>query len=275
MKSVLGILCIVLLSVPGLAQIAARTPSFDVVSIRENKNGNAVRGDGVTANGYHVRGEPPLLLLVTAFVPSDGKASSFNPEQMVGVPNWMLQTTYDIDAKVDEQDISAWERPDIQRAMLQQMLTDRFKLVAHREYQEKAVYDMVIAKGGPKFKASETTDIEVIRRTHPAASTLPGGVVLVRGSKRGETMLFGATIADLGILFGKGMGRPIEDKTGLTGKYDVTLSLDLSPAPDGSRPDPVAVVMTALQEQLGLKLESRKGKVEVLVIDHVERPSEN
>lgn len=275
MKSVVSSLCIALLTVSGFAQTATKTPSFDVVSIRLNKNDNAPRDYGVTANGYHMRGEAPLLLLMTAFVPSDGSATYFNAEQMAGMPDWMLQTTYDVEAKVAEPDIWAWKRPELQRAMLQQMLTDRFKLVAHREYQEKAVYDMVIAKSGPKFKASETTDIEVIRQTHQAATALPGGVVLVRGSKRGETMLFGATIADLAILFGKGMGRPIEDRTGLTGKYDITLSLDMSPGPEGTRPDPVAVVMTALQEQLGLKLEPAKENIEVLVIDHVERPTEN
>ncbi len=276
----LVILWIALLPGAGWAQTTAapaKTPSFDVVSIRENKNDvvNVRRESDATANGYHGRGISPFFLLITAFVPANGNAGLFNPDQIVGMPDWMRQSHYDIEAKVADEDAAAWKLPEVQRAMLQQMLADRFKLVTHREYREKPVYDLVVAKGGPKFKASETTDLNVIRQTHPAANMMPGGAVLAHGSKQGETMLFGTTMADLGVFLGAGSGRPIEDKTGLTGRYDLMLSLDLSPGPDGARPDPMSVIITALQEQLGLKLEPAKGSVETLVIDHVERPSEN
>jgi uncharacterized protein (TIGR03435 family) len=217
---------------------------------------------------------------MTAFVPSDGKAGLFNPDQIVGVPDWMQQGHYDIDAKVAETDLSDWKnpakRPAMLRAMLQAMLADRFKLAMHRELREKPVFELVVGKGGPKFKASATTDPEEIRKSYPTATALPGGMMEVHGPKPHQTTIIGATIADLGILLSSaGAGRPIVDKTGLTGRYDITLDLDMSPGPDGTRPDPVAVVITALQEQLGLKLESAKENVEVLAIDHVERPSEN
>lgn len=283
MKRTFILLTLALLSSAAWAQTAtmeAKTPAFDVVSIRENKDANVRREFGATANGYHARGIAPLILMITAFVPANGNAGLYNPDQIAGMPDWMWQSHYDIEAKdieakVADEDVAAWKQPEVQRAMLQQLLADRFKLVTHREYSERPVYNLIVAKGGPKFKAAETTDMVEIRKNHPTATALPGGAVLVHGSKQGETTLLGTTMADLGVLLGEGSGRPIEDKTGLTGKYDITLALDLSPGPDGARPDPTTVIITALQEQLGLKLEPAKESVEVLVIDHVERPSEN
>ena len=148
-------------------------------------------------------------------------------------------------------------------------------MATHRELKEKPVFDLVIGKNGPKFKSSATTDMEEIRKSYPAAIALPGGMMQVHGPKPHQTTILGATMADLGTLFGKGLGQPIVDKTGLSGRYDISLDLDLSPGLDGTRPDPVAVMITALQEQLGLKLQPAKENIEVLVIDHVERPSQN
>jgi len=262
----------------GLAQTAATTakaPAFDVVSIRENKSANVRPDFGVTANGYHGRSIPPFLLMITAFVPASGNAGLYNPDQIEAMPDWMRNSHYDIEAKVADEDAAAWKQPEVQRAMLQQMLADRFKLATHRELQEKPVFDLVVVKGGPKFKASATTDVDEIRKSYPTATVLPGGMMQVHGPNPHQTTILNATMADLGTLFGKGLGRPIVDKTGLTGRYDISLDLDLSPGPDGTRPDPVGVVLTASQEQLGLKLEPAKEKVEVLVIDHVEQPSEN
>ena len=275
------ILIILFLAVlPGVAwtqpsATPAKTPVFDVVSIHENKSDNVIREYGPTASGYHGRGEAPFVLLITAYVPSDGNAGLYNPNQIEGMPDWMVHGQYDIEAKVAEEDLTAWKRPEVQRAMLEQMLADRFKLAVHREYIEKPVYDLEVAKGGPKFKPSETTDLATIRLKYPAAAALPGGIAVVLGPKPQERTLIGVTMADLGILLDKGMGRPIVDKTGLTGRYDISLELDMSPGVDGTRPDPVAVVIDALREQLGLKLEPAKEKVEELVIDHVERPSDN
>lgn len=253
----------------------ARTLSFDVVSIHENKNDTAMREYGATASGYHARAISPLLLLVTAYVPSDGKAGLFNPNQIEGMPDWMVHSRYEIEAKIAGEDLNAWQRPEVQRTMLQQMLAGRFKLTLHRDFREKPVYDLEVTKGGPKFKPSETSDMDAIRQKYLNATALPGGMAMVAGPNPGQRMLVNATIADLGVLLDKGIGRPIVDKTGLTGRYDFSLELDMSPGPDGTRPDPAVVLITALQEQLGLKLEPEKEKVEVLVIDHVERPSEN
>ncbi len=278
MRRTLLVMCLVAGCGTGLAQTATnpvKTPAFDVVSIRQNKSDNVVRDYGVTANGYHSRGVPLMLLMITAFVPADCKAGLYNPDQIVGMPDWMRNDDYDIEAKVADEDAAAWKQLEVQQAMLRQMLAERFKLVTHREFREEPVYDLVIGKEGPKFKASETPDINAIRQAHPTARVMPGGTVAAIGPKQGESSLFGTTMADFVTFFGKGTGRPIEDKTGLTGKYDITLKFDMSPGPDGVRPDPADVVVRALQKQLGLKLEPAKENVEVLVIDHVERPSEN
>ncbi len=119
------------------------------------------------------------------------------------------------------------------------------------------------------------TDVEEVRKRYPTAIALPGGVILVHGTQPRQTTFIGATIADLGVIIGKGAGRPLQDKTGLMGRYDISLELDTSSEASSIRPGPMAVMITALQEQLGLKLEPAKENVEVLVIDHVERPSEN
>jgi uncharacterized protein (TIGR03435 family) len=133
-------------------------------------------------------------------------------------------------------------------------LEDRFHLVCHRENREQTVYELVLAKGGSKLMESHAD---------PAAFKLrmPTGRILANGG----------TVALLATLLTNRLNHPVTDKTGLTGRYDI----DLQFAPDDKPDDPRPSLFTALQEQLGLKLEAHKGSAEMLVIDHVEKPSEN
>ena len=140
----------------------------------------------------------------------------------------------------------------------------------------------MVAKGGPKFKVTDPT-VE-----HPNGFKLPwGGTMVMDFSKGSGTMSFyGATMASFAAMmssWGNG-GHPIQDKTGLTGNYDITLKLGemmMGGPQQGEQQggpaanDPGASITSLLQDQLGLKLESEKGQVETLVIDHMERPSEN
>jgi uncharacterized protein (TIGR03435 family) len=170
--------------------------------------------------------------------------------------------------------------------MLQALLADRFKLSIHRETKELPVYALVAAKNGPKLQEAK------------ADATYPNGIKGPDGVARGGMMRIGGgevtgqglPIANLTRMLSQQLGRTVIDKTGLTGKYDFTLQWTpdesqgpmfkgADGAPPGGNPAPPESsgpsLFTAIQEQLGLKLESQKGPVEIIVIDHVEKPSQN
>jgi uncharacterized protein (TIGR03435 family) len=168
------------------------------------------------------------------------------------------------------------------QAMLQAMLADRCKLAVHRELKDASVYFLTVAKGGPKFKETDPTV------PLPAGVTIPGGAVLVESSD--GMKMYNATMGLVTTLLssmGNGMvrneGRPVLDKTGLAGRYDIVIKRqDMMPPPApptapgdaGAPPDPASMVMT-IADALGLKLAPGKGQMETLVIDHIEKPSEN
>ncbi len=255
--------------------------AFDVVSIKENQEVNRSGPPvfGPTPSGYHMVGLPLALVLLAAYVPQSG-SDFFNPNDIVGIQDLaVMRTRYDVDARVGDADMSAWQdatkQPAMLRAMLQQMLAERFKMVVHREMKEKPIFNMVVGKGESKLKPAVTGDLNVIREKHPNAGQLPGGMVLSEG-QAGKLILFNASMASFGTLLSQMAGRTIVDKTGLTGRYDIELTLDMAPAPGSDeRPDRATVIITALQEQLGLRLEASKTEVETLVVDHAEKPTEN
>jgi uncharacterized protein (TIGR03435 family) len=134
------------------------------------------------------------------------------------------------------------------------MLEERFKLVTHRETKDTAGYALTIAKGGPKLKPGEI-----------ANGRMP--VIL-----RGRLISPNAAMAEIVSILARPLGKPVIDKTNLTG----TFNIDLKFAPDGDAASPLPSIFTAVQEQLGLKLESQKVPFETLVIDHCERiPTDN
>ncbi len=137
------------------------------------------------------------------------------------------------------------------RAMMGTLLAERFKLAFHRDVQERKSLDLVVAKGGPKLHRSEVDAAGVLRPTQ-------GAMVAEHGSMKE----FVSTLSGP-------LRTPVVNKTGLTGRYDFTV--DLSSYPMGEQPDMTAIVMSALREQLGLSLVARKEKVEILVIEHVEK----
>ena len=140
--------------------------------------------------------------------------------------------------------------------MLQQLLADRFQLHVHTETKEGPIYKLVIAKSG--FKLKNAPDSE-----RPRGSSWG----------RDRIQVLNGPIGSLAFSLSDILGRTVMDKTGLAGRYEI----DLKWTPDELQgtPDAGPTMFTALQEQLGLKLESAKGPVETFVVDHVERPSEN
>jgi uncharacterized protein (TIGR03435 family) len=262
--------------------------TFDVVSIREDKSAPAAQNpvqNGPTPDGYRVKGLPLIAVIQAAYIPSQG-AANFGPNQLTDVPAWLYSIRYDISAKVSEADLPNWKdpalRPAMRRAMLQAMLADRFKLAVQRETKEIPIYELTVARNGPKFKPSEATALADIQQKHPdAAVTLNAGTIVATGPNPGRQWLFGVTMPFLSTFLSNMAGRPIHDKTGLTGKYDITYQLELPPPQQEGADMAVAPdffssqIFTIVQDQLGLRLRAAKGLVESLVIDHVERPSEN
>jgi bla regulator protein BlaR1 len=272
--------------------------AFEVLSIRRS-NGASGPQFGATPDGFHAINLPMFAIFQMAYGPANG-SGLLRGDRIVGFPDWLKGVEhYDVVAKVDEADLAGWQRPELRqtmlRTMLQTMLAERCKVVVHHESKEMAVYDLVVAKGGPKFKQAETMDAVELKEKHPNGGRVTGGGMAVMGSS--GTQFYGVSMAWLTQTMLPGVaGKPVVDKTGLTGRYDLALpsSVLLPPLPPGASqasgaPPPLNApptlspeegesgesIFTALPEALGLRLVPAKGQVEMLVIDHVERPTEN
>jgi uncharacterized protein (TIGR03435 family) len=189
-------------------------------------------------------------------------AYDVTPRQVLGVPSSLDAVGFDIEAKCDH----PIEKGQSLR-MLQTLLADRFKLTFHRETKEQPIYALVIGKGEPKLKES------LAESAVPSMQKLPDGGVEYRG----------APISTLVLVLSQQVGRTVIDKTGLKGRYDFSLAYERGRSgrggTDGSEsavsPNNLPSVFTALQDQLGLKLESQRAPVDFIVVDHAEKPSAN
>ncbi len=269
-------------------------PAFEVASIKPNKSGDFRVMFRMAPGGRFVANNITAKFLIE-------QAYNVKDSQLAGGPSWINSERYDIEAKPEDsainemQKLSQDERMEQLRAMMQSLLADRFKLTLSHETKELPIYVLSVASNGPKLQQAKDT---------PPASDLPNPpdgpkAQQLRGARfrmsgRGELTVNDAPVAMLADMLSRQLGRLVLDKTGLKGNYDFTLKWtpdenqkqafmgpggpgearpqsDAAPAPDASGPS----IFTALEEQLGLKLESKKGPVETLVIDHVEKPSEN
>lgn len=227
-------------------------PRFEVASIRPHPGVVTVSSNNI--NGATYRGVAITLIDVV----EDAYGVPYN--QVTGGPGWASSDRFDVEAKAGGDAALSWDRA---RPMLQTLLAQRFKLKVHREAKEVPAFDLVVAKGGPKFK--ENTDPNVQRPGTVTYGDASG--MHVRATKAALARL----IPQLSINLDR---RPVVDKTGLGGAYDFMLdwARDNSPAAaDGSLP----TLFTALQEQLGLKLEPSRTVLDMLVIDSAEKPTEN
>lgn len=247
----------------GAQQPATPLPVFDVVAIHENKSPTdnmSIRwgGDAYVANNI------TLTFLIMS-------ADNIREELISGLPSWAGSTHFDVNAKISDPDAGALKKltREQRSAMVAALIADHFHLQTHIVVKTLPVYDLVIAKGGSKLK-------EV---TLPPDNTAPGKgpFNLKPGSfYTSDTEMSGLAIP-ISILASNlafDVERNVIDKTGLTGRYDINLKWrpdDKPASDDNNAPD----LFTALQEQLGLKLEPSKGPVDTLVIDHVEMPTEN
>jgi uncharacterized protein (TIGR03435 family) len=266
----------------------APPPAFEVVSIKPNKGGMGVM-IRMAHGSFEAKNITVKLLLQEAY--------GVKESQISGAPPWIDSEHYDIEAKPDdsfadaERKLSRDEAIAQHRQMLQSLLADRFKLTLHHDSKELQIYSLVVAKNGPKFHeaAVKPSDSDPPKLPEPGGPAPKGGVWM---TGRGEINVTGASLSMFSNVLSMQpeVGRIVLDNTGLKGNYEFTLKWTPDESqgqmfggpgagPDG-RPTPPPntngpTIFTALQEQLGLKLESQKGPVDTLVIDHVERPSEN
>jgi len=272
----------VLTTLPATSQIATQNKSFEVVSIHQNVSRNAPAvptSFGAGPDGFRVEQVPLITVLLTAYTPTSSTTALFG-SNVENLPDWAMDEKYDIDARISDADRAAWRDPRNQPAMLQSMLqamlADRFKLVVHRETREVAAYDLVLAKSGPRMK--ETTPDE----PRPTGTILPGGGVMTPyATPTGghAAKFFNLPMDTLASFLTSVADREVINKTGLTGRYDFSLPRPASMhAPSAGANADTAYADPSIFEVLqglGLKLEPAKEQIETLVIDHVEKPTEN
>lgn len=245
---------------------STQLPAFDVVSIHENKSGTAglygsrLTPDGVTIS--HIR-----LTDIISW------AYGVKQDSISGAPGWVDDTDYDIEAKVAPEDVPTLKQLSGKQrfAMLRPVLAERFHLQAHIVPRVLPVYDLVIIKGGPKFKQSPP-----LPGVHGEDANKGGIMRFGPGTFTAQRLPIKSLVDQLSFI----VHRTVIDETGLTGPYDFTLKYEPETSPsekpdNGSTDSSAPSIFTALPEQLGLKLQPGKGPVDTLVIDHVEKPTEN
>ena len=281
--------------------VSAQTPSFEVASVKPS-NPNPTGPLGATpyvlpALGRLTTQNTTLRILVMA-------AYQKQPFQIVGGPPWFNADKFDINAKAADGSLTT----DQMLELLKTLLADRFKLKLHPETREVPIYALVLARGngrmGPKMKASTDNCPDYkVQQQHQLEALAKGGIgALAAATSKPEEpcsitgvpqttpgaigmKLRGQTMDLLTLLLTQLTGRPVVDKTGLKGLYDYEVTIDLQtlmriyadlgvniPGLPANPPEGPSL-MTSLQEDLGLKLDSQRGPGEVLVIDSAELPS--
>ena len=241
--------------------------TFDVISVKRNLRDAQEASIGINRDGFTATGIQLHDLLKFAFQLQED-------QELLAEPKWTTSDRWDIEGRVAAEDIDTLAKLNFHErlGMFQAILTERFGLKVHHETRELPVYQLVVAKGGPKMTLSKprVEDSSVVPGD-------PGVLNSSRGRETGRGTLMEFLAEDLS----DALGRRVVDHTRLTGRYD----FDLTWTPDdsaaamagnaasGAAPGPS--IFTAVQEQLGLKLEPVKAPVDVVVIDHVEKPGEN
>jgi uncharacterized protein (TIGR03435 family) len=256
---------------------------FDVVSVKPCKptvtNGTPVAGGdsspgrlrigcGILADTDNVG-----LIQVAYNRYASGQLTSVRMIPIEGGPDWIHSERFEIDANSDGQPSLLM----MQGPMMQTLLEDRFKLKIHRETREGPVYELVLGKGSPKLKPLQDGSCTPAVIGGPLPLLPDGGQrCKFMVSPRGKVDIEGGTLLMLASMLGMVLDRPVIDKTGITRNFEIHLAFspEDSAAPGAPAPDAPGIFQ-AIQEQLGLRLVPAKGPVDVLVIDHIERPSGN
>jgi len=243
------------LILPASALTQAPAPQqFEVASIKRNRSDSRPWLAPPVAGRYTATNIPLKLFIAAGW-----------PLKLVGAPSWVLTDGYDISAILPRPDAS----PDDFRQMMQNLLKDRFALKVHTETREAQVYVLLPAKTG--LKLPDAIPEPCISGRKPTEAEAQAGCAAMNVTPESITNQKISMEWFTTVLAGM-LGRPVRNETGFTGSFKV--NLDFAPlAPDTTSPKPS--LFEALEQQLGLRLVTQKGTEEVLVIDHVERPTEN
>lgn len=259
-----------------VAQGIDLTPSatqFTAASVKKNESAADTTGGSIAGERFQYVNETVVRLIGEAY----GAGQPLPAFKIVGGPDWIASERYDVNAVADGNPA----REEL-RAMARRLLADRFRLRAHVEQREAPVYELVLDRTdgrlGPQLRRSDTPCRQA--GPPPAAEPNPLPPCVMRFG-RGTLSAAGMTLGQLaGMGLSRYVGRDVIDRTALTGPFDWTLTWTPTPnaVPPPNQPATVDVVdgvsiFTAVREQLGLKLESTRALMDVLVIDHVERPT--
>ncbi|MGA8668897.1 MAG: M56 family metallopeptidase [Terracidiphilus sp.] len=262
-------------------------PRYEVASVKPGTSEGGPALFRFTPDGISIQGLPPEFLLQQAF--------GIERDRIIGAPSWVRSKRFDIEAKVAPEDAPRLEKlkTEDRQAMLIPLLVERFNLKYHHETRELQSYALVIAKGGPKLvERKDLTPPEQAAASNLAGGPrnsdyAPGRMMMRPGHIEAQGTPIDMLIHPLAVY----LGRSVVDKTSLTGRYDFTLQWtpDSAPPPmlggsggpggpaqaEAASDAPSVSLLTAIQEQLGLKLESEKDSVDVIVIDHIDPPTPN
>ena len=238
-----------------LADLAGKGFHYDVVSIKPHKAGDLSIAWRSTSDGF-------AYVNMTLGSLIQGAYGIKLEDALIGLPKWASDDRYDVEAKMDEETaalqkkLARADRRKLQQMLMQDLIADRLKFKAHIETRQLAAYDLVIAKSGVKMTESA-----------PDAKGM-----LTVGQGRFEAT--GFEVGNLADNLTGNIGKTVVDKTGLAGKkFD--FKLNYTPDEQQGTSDAGPSLFTAIEEQLGLKLLASKAMVEVVVVDHIEKPSEN
>ena len=244
--------------VPPMA--ADANPSFEVATIKPSKPDDQRKAFIVQGNQFHIINQPLTQIISFAF--------DVQAKQVIGLPEWADTDKFDIDGKPDGEGApngKQWKN------MIRKLLADRFKLTFHKDKKELSVYVLSVSKTGAK-----------LTRNDSSPNGLPG--LFFQGL--GKLNVRNALITDFtGLMQSAVLDRPVVDQTGLAGRFDFTLNwtpddsqfggMGAKIPPPTDSADAPPNLYTAIQEQIGLKLDATKAPADVMVIDHVEKPSAN
>jgi uncharacterized protein (TIGR03435 family) len=249
------------------APVAGPLPEWDVASLKPHAAGDQMMSWRTTADGLSLMNLPLENMICSAW--------DMKPYQLSGLTGWMTNTTFDLTAKVSGEDVAAYKKLNglQRREMLQKLLIERFQLKVHSETKILPTYDLVVDKSGSKLKPStviEPPSLEEMK-AHPEKYR-KGSMSMGPGMYNGT----GVEVRSLASQLANALGRPVNDATGLTGLYDITLRFRPEEgAAAGSDSSDAPSIFSAVQDQLGLKLVPSKGPVARLVVDAAQRPEAN
>lgn len=265
-----------------VSALPAQVPwAFDVASVRQNTSGSAASSISTRPGRLVVTNTPLGFIVLHAF--------QLRAHELVGVPDWAWSTAYDIAGTYAE---GTSPTDGESRIMLRRLLEERFLLAVRRETREMPAYRLVVARGdgrlGPQLVRSDVDCEKWIAENRPQAAggvgpgaAVPGGqrpMCAMSTSRRGLLTAAAQTIPQLGAALQSLLGRPVIDGTGLQGRFDMDLQwtpdAEISAPPAGTpvlSPDGPSL-LTAVQEQLGLRLDNTQAAFDVVVVERIERP---